>query len=91
MTSDLDRRNTEDFERLEHKVDKVEEEVLKLSIKLSEDHSGHHDYIRTVMQREARREALHRAVVEKTLVALLWSALAALGTLLYNVFMNHWH
>lgn len=93
MTNSTERRHgqIEDFERLENKVDKVEEEVLKLSMRLSEDHTGHHEYIKKALEREARREALHRAIIEKTMIALLWSALVGLGGLLYNTFISHWH
>jgi len=93
MSTTTERRHSqiEDFERLENKVDKVEEEVIKLSLSLSEDHAGHHEYIKKALEREARREALHRAIIEKTLIALVWSAIAGVGTLLYNTFISHWH
>jgi len=91
MTTDRRIEQIEDFHRLESKVDKVEEELTKLAIKLSDDHTGQHDYIKKAMEREARREELHRAIIEKTLAALIWSAIVGLGGLIYGVISSHWH
>lgn len=81
----------EDLGRLEQKVDKIEEDLSYLSKKMSDDHQAHHDYIKKAMEREARREALHRAIIEKTLVALVWSAIVGIATLTYNSVISHWH
>lgn len=93
MTTNTERRHNqlEDFDRLEKKIDTVEEAVLKLTMSLSPDHPGQHEYIKKAMEREARKEALHRAIIEKTVVALVWSAIVGLGSLLYSTFISHWH
>lgn len=80
----------EDFSRLEDKVDNIQDEVKDLARNLTTDHNLHHEYLRKVLEREARREALHRAIIEKTLLALIWSALLGIGTLLWNTFTTHW-
>jgi hypothetical protein len=49
-------------------------------------HQRHHDYLEAVLAREADRAALRRAVIEKTLTALVWAALVWAGTYI----VNHW-
>ena len=92
MTNTTERRTNqlEDFERLETKVDLIQDEVKDLARTLTTDHNLHHEYLRKVLEREARKEALHRAIIEKTLVALIWSALVGFGSLLYTTLASHW-
>jgi hypothetical protein len=53
-----------------------------------DEHTRHHEYIGVVIAREARREerreALRRAVIEKTLTGLIWAALVVTGTALWQ-------
>ena len=92
MTNTTERRENqlEAFDRLETKVDLIQDEVKELTRNLITDHEVHHAYLVKVLQREARREALHRAIIEKTLIALLWSALVGFGSLLYATIISHW-
>lgn len=46
-------------------------------------------WIRLAMQREARRERVHQAVIEKSLAGLLWAAIVGLGLLIAEYFKNH--
>lgn len=41
-------------------------------------------YLDMAIRRECRRERFHRAVIEKTAVALAWTILAGVGWLLYE-------
>lgn len=92
MTNTTERRSNqlEDFARLEDKVDLIQDEVKDLAKTLTTDHNLHHEYLRKVLEREARKEALHRAIIEKTLVALVWSAIVGLGALLWSTLVTHW-
>lgn len=46
-------------------------------------------WIRLAMQREARRERVHQAVVEKSLAGLLWAAIVGVGLLVADYAKNH--
>jgi hypothetical protein len=80
----------EDFIQLENKVDTLFTKVEALSYTLSGIHVGHHDYIEKTMQREARKEAFQNAVIEKTMIALLWSGVSGLGYMLWQGIQTHW-
>lgn len=57
---------------------------------LPDEHDLHHEYIKQVLEREARRAAFQRAIIEKTFVALLWSVITGVGVVLMNMFKEHW-
>jgi hypothetical protein len=57
---------------------------------LPSDHDKHHEYLRICIEREARRSAFQRAVIEKTLVSLLWSGITGGAILIYNLVKDHW-
>ncbi len=52
----------------------VRQEVREHSLSAAEQ-----EWVRLAIQREGRREKLRQAIVEKTLSALIWAALAGLG------------
>jgi SOS response regulatory protein OraA/RecX len=52
----------------------VRQEVREHALTASEQ-----EWVRLAIQREGRREKLRSAVIEKTLTALIWAALAGLG------------
>lgn len=92
MPNTTERRTNqiEDFERLDQKIDLVAAEVSKLAAKISDDHPGQHEYIKKAMEREARRERLHQAIIEKTLTALVWSFIVGAGALFWQTIVDHW-
>lgn len=45
----------------------------------SEGHRKQHEYLDTLIQKEKDRASFRRAVIEKTLVSLLWSILVGLA------------
>ena len=53
-------------------------------------HQKHHEYIDTLLKKEEQRIAFRKAVIEKTLSSLIWSALVGAVTLLINTFKDHW-
>ena len=103
MTQDHNRRATDldpicvvdsttitDCIRVEGKLDRLEETVAVLHSKLTEEHSIEHEYIKRALEREARKERLHMAIIEKTMTALFWSFLVGLGSLLWTTMKDHW-
>lgn len=54
-----------------------------------ERHERHHDYVEIVLQREAERSALRRAVIEKSLGGLVWSAILGLGAAVWSYLKEH--
>ena len=78
------------FDRLETKVDLIQDEVKELAARINTDHSGQHEYIKKAMEREARRERLHQAIIEKTLAALVWSVIVGAGALAWQTIVSHW-
>lgn len=70
-----------------HRLDKLELSLPEMirstiadavtSVSLSEQERA---YVRLAIEREARREGLHRAIVEKSLAGLVWAGIAAVGT-----------
>lgn len=42
-----------------------------------EKHEKHHEYIDAAIQREMDRAAIRKAVIEKSLTGLIWSAIVA--------------
>jgi hypothetical protein len=74
--------NEEVFLRLEEKIDDISRRVCV--------HQDHHEYIAKVMEREARKEAFHRAIIEKTTISLLWSFLVGVAYLCWQGITAHW-
>ena len=81
MTTERRKEHIEVFTRLEEKID-----ILATRVCIHEDH---HEYIAKVMEREARKEAFQRAVIEKTVVSLVWSAIVGFGILLWSGLKDH--
>jgi hypothetical protein len=57
---------------------------------LTKAHIDHHNYIEVLIKKEEQRIAFRRAIIEKTLGALLWSAITGAGVLLLQVLKDHW-
>ena len=47
-------------------------------------------WVRMAIQAEAERAALRKAIIEKTLAGLAWSALCGIGVYVLNLFQSHW-
>lgn len=47
---------------------------------IAKKHEKHHDYIDTVLHREAKRAERWETVTQKSLAGLVWAGLVALGT-----------
>jgi len=75
--------------------DKLLEAVDRLSKSLEEhsltqqEHKEHHEYLKAVIEREAQKSAVRKAIIEKTLAGLVWSSLAFAGSWLLNYFSIH--
>lgn len=54
-----------------------------------DDPEGHRRYHELVIQREEDRAAIRKAVIEKSLAALVWSALVALGSSIWLYIQHH--
>lgn len=46
-------------------------------------------WVQLAMKREARREALHNAIIEKSLTALVWAGIAGVGVILLEWLKLH--
>lgn len=46
-------------------------------------------WVRLALAREARRETLQRAIIEKSLAGLVWAALVGFGFLVLDFLRNH--
>lgn len=46
-------------------------------------------WVQLAMKREARREALHNAIIEKSLTGLVWAAIVGFGYILLE-YLKHW-
>lgn len=55
----------------------------------AEKHSKHHEYIDTVLKREALRTQRWNAVVEKSFAGLVWAALVGTGTAIWHYIKDH--
>lgn len=55
----------------------------------NEKHVKHHNYIDIVMQREAERTMIRRAVIEKSLAGLVWSGMVAFGAAIFSYVKDH--
>jgi hypothetical protein len=48
------------------------------------------EYVTMARKREARKEAFREAVIQKTSISLLWSALVGVGYLIWQGVTSHW-
>lgn len=46
-------------------------------------------WVRLAVQREARREALHRAVIEKSAAGLVWAVIAGFGWVVWHLIVDY--
>ena len=46
-------------------------------------------WVQLAMKREARREQLHNAIIEKSLTALAWAVLLGIGSIIYQWLQLH--
>lgn len=56
----------------------------------AETHHMHHEYLRIVLQREAAKATLRKAIIEKTFVGLVWAAIAFVGQRAATFAAEHW-
>jgi len=75
-------------EQLLHAVEKLTDALHVASIS-SQEHKEHHEYLKAVLEREAQKSAVRKAIIEKTLAGLVWSGLAFAGSWLFNYFSIH--
>lgn len=52
-------------------------------------HEKHHDFIDALLQKEADRAGLRKAIIEKTFAGLLWTALAFIGHRVATFWAEH--
>lgn len=62
---------------------KVSELVVKVD-RLIRFLDSYEDGLRMVIAQEASRAALRKAVIEKSITALIWASLAGMGVLIWN-------
>jgi len=53
-----------------------------------EAHRKQHEYLDLVIEREKERAALRKAIIEKTLISLLWSAIVGISYAVYHTFLT---
>jgi hypothetical protein len=53
------------------------------------DISGHRKYHEALIEAQKRRVKIYDAIIEKTLTALLWGALVAVGVALWHEFQSY--
>jgi hypothetical protein len=55
----------------------------------SPQHEEEHQYIRLAMAREAKREKLYDAIIEKSIAGLAWAFLVAVGSSVWMYIKDH--
>ena len=55
-----------------------------------EEHQIHHEFVRKWIQREEKRSAFRQAVIEKSLVSLLYSGILFCLTHIFSYLKEHW-
>jgi hypothetical protein len=63
------------------------EDKINLS---SIEHSLHHEFITKVIEREAEKADFRKAIMEKTILALLYSGIVGLLYMIGNFIKDHW-
>ena len=80
------RRSDEvDIDELVQRTVRTTVEQLHQSCLNNEEQS----WVRLALAREARREQLQRAIIEKSLTGLVWAAVVGLGYLILDFAKNH--
>ncbi len=69
----------------DHALNTIQED-LKVLNQMFEQYEP---YLKMAIEREARRAAFQKAIIEKTAVACLWAFLITTGALLYNGAASH--
>jgi hypothetical protein len=59
---------------------------LEDAIKAVDMSEEERDWVRMAIKREARREAFHDAVIQKTITSLIWAGIVGLGVLIWRGF-----
>lgn len=92
MLLTLIERQDEDRNAL-HDHQRREEEMLKKIAEDPETHHLEHVYVARMMQAQAKaledREALRRAIIEKSFSGLVWVGLVYVGKAMFNYFSTH--
>jgi 20S proteasome alpha/beta subunit len=47
-------------------------------------------WVRMAIENEAKRAEFHKAIIDKTLGSLAWSALCGIGYFLFDFIQKHW-
>lgn len=91
MTDENLQRRSTDAAMLDM-IRKLDEDLDKLATTIeaftggqdSETHRKQHEYLDLVIAREKERAAMRRAIIEKTLASLLWSALVGVAYAIWH-------
>jgi hypothetical protein len=75
---------------MENKQDEIVALLERLVEKMeSPQHEEEHQYIRLAMAREAKREKLYDAIIEKSIAGLAWAFLVAVGSSVWMYIKDH--
>lgn len=75
---------------MENKQDEIVALLERLVEKMeSPQHEEEHQYIRLAMAREAKREKLYDAIIEKSIAGLAWAFLVAVGSSIWMYIKDH--
>lgn len=75
---------------MENKQDEIVALLERLVEKMeSPQHEEEHQYIRLAMAREAKREKLYDAIIEKSIAGLAWALLVAVGSSVWMYIKDH--
>lgn len=55
-----------------------------------EVHEKHHEYIAALIERENQKVRFRQAIIEKSLVSLVWTAIIWTGSIFLEYFKSHW-
>lgn len=66
------------------------ENALEMHQLNAEEHKQHHEYIKSVLEREAKRNEFRKAIIEKTFASLVWSAIVAGAAWIGNFLSTHY-
>ena len=75
---------------MENKQDEIVALLERVVEKMeSPQHEEEHQYIRLAMAREAKREKLYDAIIEKSIAGLAWAFLVAVGSSVWMYIKDH--
>lgn len=75
---------------MENKQDEIVALLERFVEKMeSPQHEEEHQYIRLAMAREAKREKLYDAIIEKSIAGLAWAFLVAVGSSVWMYIKDH--